>query len=180
MNLFEEKDGSYVSRMQSFIIFEPASVRVNEEDILFQGKEIMDFYEEFMDKIDKPDGDIQEQILANRMSKIGHMLDLIQNFEGVIVSKFFDRIWRRYAYISHLGESFIDLKTFINYFPEYDKKDSELVANRFDVVSQIEMEEDEENADSDSDSKPKSDDESFEEAKEKETKEKDTAEEEND
>lgn len=132
MNLFEEKDGNHLSRMQSFIIFEPASIRVNDEDILLMGDEIMPFYEEFMEKLEDSNSGLQDQILANRLSKIGHMLDLIQNFEGVIISKFFDRIWRRYSYISHLGESFVDLKTFLNYFPDYDKKDSDLIANRFD------------------------------------------------
>ena len=141
MNLFEEKDGNYLSRMQSFIIFEPASIRVNDEDILFHGEEIIDFYEEFMGKVEASNGEIQEQILSNRLNKIGHMIDLIQKFDGVIISKFFDRIWRRYAYISHLGESFIDLKTFLTYFPEYDKKDSNLVADRFDVVASLELEE---------------------------------------
>ncbi|RAP35074.1 hypothetical protein DID80_06870 [Candidatus Marinamargulisbacteria bacterium SCGC AAA071-K20] len=172
MNLFEEKDGSYVSRMQSFIIFEPASIRVNDEDILFRGEEIVKFYEDFMDKIEASGNDIQEQILSNRLSKIGHMLDLIQNFEDVIVSKFFDRIWRRYAYISHLGESFIDLKTFLTYFPEYDKQDSNLVANRFDtVVKTIDTGSDDEDEEEDGENNEETSDdasldESFEEEKE--------------
>ena len=119
-------------RFQSFIIFEPASVRVSPSDVFLQGEDVKIFYEDLIERVISQEQTLKVQILQNRLTKVGQMLELLTNYDNVIISKYFDRIWRRYAYISHLGENMLDLPTLLNYFPEYDAKDSVVVAQRFD------------------------------------------------
>ena len=64
-------------------------------------------YEQVMERISHDINDIKIKILYNRFQKIGHMLDLLNTYDNVIISKFFDRIWRRYSHITHLGEPFL-------------------------------------------------------------------------
>ena len=78
------------------------------------------------------DNSLKAQIIQNRVAKIGQMMDLLKNLDHVVMSKFFDRIWRRYSYISNIGEPFLDLPTFIQYFPEYGEDKSSLLAQRID------------------------------------------------
>ena len=79
----------------------------------------------------------------------------------LFITKFFDRIWRRYSYVSHLGESFLDLKTFLEFFPEYNTR-NDILAQRVDIDSQSFDEEatddddNDESADDDSDNKESS------------------------
>ena len=39
-------------------------------------------------------------------------------------------IWRRYSHITHLGEPFFDLKTFLDYFLDYTNSFDTIIANR--------------------------------------------------
>ena len=45
-------------------------------------------------------------------------VDLLTVYDNVIVTKFFNRIWKRYAYVSNLGESFMDLSSLGAYVPD--------------------------------------------------------------
>lgn len=126
------KDIECSDRYNCFIVFEPASLRVHHSDILLQGEEVQTLYDELTDRLVAKEFTIKEQILHNRLSKVGNMLELIQNYENVIVSRFFDKIWRRYSYISHLGENFLDLDTLIHFFPEKEKELEDLIAQRYD------------------------------------------------
>ena len=119
-------------RHQCFVIFDPSASRVHPADILFQGDKVREIYNQFMLQLISKNQTIKEKILHNRLSKIGNMLDLLQSYENVVIAKFFDRIWRRYSYISHLGENFLDLNTFVQYFPEYKANCSDLMALRYD------------------------------------------------
>jgi hypothetical protein len=75
---------------------------------------------------------IKALTLRNRLSKIGQMLDLLVTHDNLIVTKFFDRIWRRYSYVSNISELFLDYPTFIKFFPEYEKEKENLLAQRID------------------------------------------------
>lgn len=128
------------TRHQNFFVFDPGSIRVSESDIFLIGQPVVDMYEEAMSRISKDLSDIKVKILYNKLQKIGHMLDLLNSYDNVIISKFFDRIWRRYSHITHLGEPFFDLKTFLNYFPEYNDKLETVTATRLDFSSEFEDE----------------------------------------
>jgi hypothetical protein len=143
---------THPGRFQSFIIFEPASIRVSDSDLFILGKDVQSFYDQFMEKLLSKKLTIKEQILQNKVSKIGSMLELLQNYDQVLISKFFDRIWRRYSYISHLGESFLDLETFLAYCPEYKEKLDDVIALRFDKEVEVEEESDDDESDDSTDS----------------------------
>lgn len=147
-----------IKRFQSFIIFEPASIRVAPTDIFLQGKAVKDFYDELIEKVVSEEQTIQVQILQNRLAKIGQMLELLNEYENVVISKYFDRIWRRYSYISHLGENILDLPTLLKYFPDYNVKEADIIAQRFD--------DDDDDFDPDSDDDDDNDDETSDDSNE--------------
>ena len=95
-------------RFQSFIVFEPASSRINESDVLIRGDKIQEMYEELAWKLHDSQS-IKDLTLKNRLAKVGQMLDLLVVYDNVIITKFFDRIWRRYSYVSNISEAFLDL-----------------------------------------------------------------------
>ena len=131
-------------RFQCFVLFEPASSRISEFDILIRGEEVRDMYDTVMDNLAEDDS-LKTLIIKNKLSKVGQMLSLLNSCENVIISKFFDRVWRRYSYISNIGEPFLDLKTFKTFFPEQTDLQA-LLAQRLDD------DEDEDDMDSGSDS----------------------------
>lgn len=137
-------------RFQSFIVFEPASIRISDSDIFILGKDVQSFYDQFMENLLRKELTIKEQILQNKVAKIGNMLELLQSYDQVLITRFFDRIWRRYSYVSHLGESFLDLETFVTYFPSYKDKVDDLIALRFDADDD-DIVSDDDDADDDSD-----------------------------
>ena len=104
-------------RYQCFVVFDPASVRVSDNDILVIGDKVTELFDKVYEQVFSNHDDIKMKILMNNFQKIGNMLDLLQSTDNVLISKFFDRVWRRYSYISHLGESFLDLQTFLTFFP---------------------------------------------------------------
>ncbi|MFA5879745.1 MAG: hypothetical protein WC860_06170 [Candidatus Margulisiibacteriota bacterium] len=126
--MWEEND---LERYQNFIIFEPTSQRIKESDIFLKGPEIYDFFLKVEEKIEDDD-DLKTFILKNRLSKIRRMLDLVTDFNGIIMTKFFDRVWRRYSYLSNLGETYLDLRIFVNIFEEYSHDPNLVIATRLD------------------------------------------------
>ncbi len=126
-------DNDYIERpdrYHSFIVFEPASLRVHDGDILLIGDSVREFYDSLMIKLLKQDKTLKTQILHNKLVKLGHMLELLTNYDQVIITRYFDRIWRRYSYISHLGENFLNLDSLYDFFPKY-KKQNDIIASRF-------------------------------------------------
>lgn len=117
-------------RFQCFVLFEPASSRISEVDVLIRGEEVRTAYESIMDNLTEDDS-LKTQIIKNKLGKIGQMLSLLQSCDNVIISKFFDRVWRRYSYISNIGEPLLDLKTFKHFFPQYTDIPA-LLAQRLD------------------------------------------------
>ncbi|NBV41601.1 hypothetical protein EBR96_02365 [bacterium] len=118
-------------RFQTFIIFEPASSRIHDFDILISGPKVKEMYDMLIQGLTK-EYSLKTQIIMNRVTKIGQMLELLKSHDHVIISKFFDRIWRRYSYISNIGEPFLDLPNFIKFFPEFAQDRQALLAQRID------------------------------------------------
>lgn len=118
-------------RFQNFILFEPASSRITDIDVLVRGQAVVDMYETIMGKLSDDDS-LKTQILRNKLAKVGQMLDLLTVYDNVIISKFFDRVWRRYSYISNIGEAFLPLNLFLSYFPEYAQDKENILAQRLD------------------------------------------------
>jgi len=116
-------------RFQNFIVFEPHSIRVPDNDIMYSGLKVRDVFDEVMSKLARRDT-IQDLIITNRLSKIANMLSLVQDDTGIVMTKFVDKIWKRYAYLSNLGENFLDLKTFLYVFPQYDECREDVIAQR--------------------------------------------------
>jgi hypothetical protein len=137
---------SEVESYQSFIVFDPASIRVPETDIFIIGPKVSEIVDQIFERISEREQDIKMKILINKISKLRNMLDLVGNQENIIISKFFHRIWRRYSYISHLGEAFLDLQSFSEFFPELIIDREALIANRLDI-----SDEDEDSFDDDDD-----------------------------
>lgn len=123
-------------KFQNFIVFEPASLRVKEPDILFRGPQIRDLFYH-VDSLIENDESICNLILKNRLNKIGKMLDLVLDFDNIVMTKFFDRIWRRYSYLSNLGEMFLDLNIFLLASPEYKAKYDDIIATRLEEDDDI-------------------------------------------
>lgn len=118
-------------RYQSFIVFEPASVRVQDADVLIRGDRILELYQRLSERLNETN-DLKLIVIRNRIIKVGQMLSLLNQFENTVMTKFFDRIWRRYTYISNIGELFLDARTFLEYFPEFKKERNALFAQRLD------------------------------------------------
>ena len=146
-------------RFQNFILFEPASLRVSDSDVLYRGFEVVDVVEEITSDLMANDS-LANLIVKNRLDKIKKMLDLVTDYDQLVVTRFLDRIWRRYAYLSNLGEVFLDLKTFYGIFPDQRDAQDAVVADRFDcqdpdmLGEQDDDDEDDESDEADEDKKP--------------------------
>ena len=123
------QDIDALDRYNCFIVFEPASLRIHDQDIMFLGKDVQPFFDKLFQPLFKSQEGLREEMLFNRLSKFSQMLELVVNKEQLVVTKFFDRIWRRYGYVSHLGEVLFSLEDLLAYFPEY-KKDGMIIADR--------------------------------------------------
>ncbi len=97
------------SRFYTFVVFEIAAPRINPVDILYEGDEALDFFHKVYQEITQLE-QIKYDILDNNMRKITQMIELSASTEHIIVTKFFDKIWKRYTHVSTLGEPLIDIK----------------------------------------------------------------------
>lgn len=135
-------------RFHNFILFEPSSLRLPDQDILFLGSEVTEYYYDVIDKVDLDDS-LKSQIIKNRISKIGQMIYLLKSDSQLIMTKFFDNVWKRHNFVSNLGEYFLDFPTFKAMFPEVIKTNKDLFALRNDTEEdQEEDNNDEETSDS--------------------------------
>ncbi|MEK9658031.1 MAG: hypothetical protein VW378_06655 [bacterium] len=123
------KDIEDQDRFNCFIVFEPSSLRVNDHDILFIGDGVYEFFKKIYEPVQYKQRNLNEEILYNRLSKFSQMLDLVEGSKQIIITRFFDRIWRRYGYISHLGEILTSMDSLVHYYPEY-LKDPSIIAQR--------------------------------------------------
>ena len=86
----------------SFIVFEPASLRIPDNDLLLIGDQVNDLFSQVIDSTNFTKG-IQDQILINRLKRIEMMIELLKSNDGLILTKFLSNIWRRYSFFSNLG-----------------------------------------------------------------------------
>ena len=85
----------------NFIIFEPASQRIHENDILCRGNEISKILNTLIETT-PTNNDLKNKALLNRLNRIKMMLELVKNPEQIIVTKFLNKVWRRYSFFSNL------------------------------------------------------------------------------
>ena len=81
------------------------------------------------------------------------MMNLVKNFDNVILTKFLNRVWRRYGFYSNLGELFLDVKDFKRFNPDFDPDDDanflKRLATEDDDEDENHNEDDENNEDKD-------------------------------
>lgn len=141
-------------RFQNFIVFDDTWLRIGEHEIIMRGEEI---YETFFTAYNQLllDDSIKTQIIRHRLDKIANMLRLVKNFDTMILTKFFDRVWKRYYTISENGEHFLDLPLFKQLLPDLIKDDHLIVADRL-VKRGSSNDDDDEDNDNSSSNKSKS------------------------
>jgi hypothetical protein len=128
----EENEDKYIS----FLVFEPNSLRIPENDILLIGDQVTELFQSIMESTDF-NSSMTDKILLNKLQRIEMMIDLLKSTNGLIMTKFLNKIWRRYAFFSNLGEHFIlqeELKRFNPKFPFTEP----LILNR--VIEEVETE----------------------------------------
>ena len=150
----EEYILSHKSHFQSFIVFDALAPRVVPTDILLQGDDVYDMFQNVYDEISQQ-SDLKNQVIQNRLDKINQMMDLLSSYDEIIFTKFFNKIWRRYSYISNLGEYFISLEQYLDIYPDRQKELPGLLGTRMDDIEDIDIESD----DSQDDTIPSEDDE---------------------
>ena len=145
IDLFEEQKEN-PDEFVSFIVFEPASLRIPDNDLLLIGDQVTDLFSQVISS-DNFNTSLQDQILLNRLQRIEMMVDLLKSNNGLILTKFLNKIWRRYGFFSNLGELFITQKDLKRLVPDY-KFNEKTILDRV-----IETEEDiaDNNTDDDSD-----------------------------
>ncbi|MBT5954839.1 hypothetical protein HOG98_08995 [bacterium] len=126
-------------RFQNFIVFEQSSSRISETDVYLRGEQIVPFFNDLYQKIQQKET-LKTQILINKFAKIQQMLSLVNNMDNIIVTKFFDRIWKRYGYVSNLGESFTDFETYKTYKEDALLNIEDLIATRVDAMAALKKE----------------------------------------
>ena len=76
------------------------------------------------------------------------MIDLLKSNNGLILTKFLNKIWRRYSFFSNLGELFITQKDLKRFAPNYKFNES-LILDRVIEAEESLEDEDGENNDED-------------------------------
>tara|TARA_A100001015_G_C14596586_1_gene558792 strand:- start:110 stop:598 length:489 start_codon:yes stop_codon:yes gene_type:complete len=132
----------------SFIVFEPASLRIPDNDLLLIGDQVTDLFSKVIDS-DNFESHIQDQILLNRLKRIEMMIELLKSNNGLILTKFLNKIWRRYSFFSNLGELFITQKDLKRFAPNYKFNES-MILDR--VIEAEETLEEDDNDSNDEDS----------------------------
>ena len=167
----EEYILSHKQHFQSFIVFDALAPRVIPSDILLQGDEVYEMFQTVYDEISQ-ESDLKNQVIQNRLDKINQMMDLLTSYDEIIFTKFFNKIWRRYSYISNLGEYFISLEQFLNIYPDRQKELPTLLGTRMDDIEDLDIESDDSQDDPlPSDEEEKEDEKGSSESKEKTEKE---------
>ena len=137
----------------SFIVFEPASLRIPDNDLLLVGDQVTKVFNNVINS-QEFESNLQDQILINRLKRIEMMIDLLKSTDGLIMTKFLNNIWRRYSFFSNLGELFITQRDIKRLDPSFEIKRSNIL-ERF--IEAEEVEDDSSNDDDKSDeSKEKS------------------------
>ena len=138
IDLFEteqENPDEYIS----FIVFEPASIRIPDNDLLLVGDRVEELFTQVINS-EKFNNSIQDEIILNRLNRINMMITLLKNKDGLILTKFLNKIWRRHAFFSNLGELFITKGDLQRLAPDFEFSE-DIILSR--VVDEDEIESDE-------------------------------------
>ena len=112
---FLEPPKEDMSLFNNFIFFEPSSHRLSNDEILYQGESVIEIFDTAA-KLSGQSHDIKDKILSNRLNRIKMMLELVKNPEFIIMTKFINKVWRRYIFFSNLGELFLDIETYGKFY----------------------------------------------------------------
>ena len=85
-----------------------------------RGQEIYDTFFEAYEQIQRCE-DIKAQIICHRLDKVANMLEMVKNYDTMILTKFFNKVWKRYYTMSENGEQFLDLSLFKQTLPDLGK-----------------------------------------------------------
>ena len=55
---------------------------------------------------------------------------MLKSYDNIIISKFLNKIWRRYAFFSNLGEQLIELEDFAKFIPDIDKNSDDILVSQ--------------------------------------------------
>ena len=136
----------------SFIVFEPASLRIPDNDLLLVGDQVVDLFEQVISS-NNFETSLQDQILLNRLQRIEMMLDLLKSNNGLILTKFLNKIWRRYSFFSNLGELFITQKDLKRLAPSYKFNESIILDRIVETEESIEENTEEDTEEKDTEEK---------------------------
>ena len=114
----------------SFIVFEPASLRIPDNDLLLVGDKVTQLFSDVINS-DSYNDSIQDKILMNRLRRIEMMIDLLKSNDGLILTKFLNNIWRRYSFFSNLGELFITQRDLKRFAPDFEFNTDALILDRY-------------------------------------------------
>ncbi|MGC6367858.1 MAG: hypothetical protein ACON35_07685 [Candidatus Marinamargulisbacteria bacterium] len=123
----------------SFLVFEPASLRIPDNDLLLIGDPVTDLFKK-VNLSDSFNSSLPDQILKNRLQRIEMMIDLLKNNDGLIMTKFLNKIWRRYSFFSNLGELFVTQGELKRLVPDYSFNENPIL-ERF-ILEEIDESED--------------------------------------
>ena len=123
----EENPDEYIS----FIVFDPASIRIPENDILLIGDQVVDLFSQVINS-EHYNSSIQDEIILNRLNRIDMMINLLKNNNGLILTKFLNKIWRRHSFFSNLGELFITKGNLNRLVPNYSFNEDIILSRSLD------------------------------------------------
>jgi hypothetical protein len=112
---FLEPPKEDLSLFNNFIFFEPSAHRISEDEILYRGEEVVDLFNKAL-ALSRKSSDIKDKILNNRLNRIKMMIELVKDPEFIIMTKFINKVWRRYIFFSNLGELFLDIETYASFY----------------------------------------------------------------
>ena len=149
IDLFDEQQEN-PDEFVCFLVFEPASLRIPDNDLILLGDSAVDIFQQVSNS-PHYNTSLQDQILKNRLQRIEMMIDLLKNNDGLIMTKFLNKIWRRYSFFSNLGELFLTQGELKRLVPDYTFNESPIL-ERF-VVEEIDESDDDSDKDDNSDDK---------------------------
>ena len=114
----------------NLIVFEVAASRIPPSDVLLTGNKIQELFDRaYYQILDQPQN-LKTQILKNRFERLKMMLDMVKSYDDIVMTKFLNKVWKRYTFFSNLGEVFLDLDDFVGFLPEYKKNNEGLYVAR--------------------------------------------------
>ena len=113
----------------SFLVFEPASLRIPDNDILLIGDPVEELFKNVISS-EHFNTTLPDQSLLIRLKRIEMMIDLLKSNNGLIMTKFLNNIWRRYSFFSNLGELFLTQKDLNRLVPNQTFNES-LILDRY-------------------------------------------------